>query len=58
MARHHRGLQARARVGAIDHTLIPGATNAELRALLEQTRPAVDAQLQHAREIRSALGQG
>lgn len=43
---------------AIDHTLIPGATNAELRALLEQTRPAVDAHLQHAREIRSALGQG
>ena len=43
---------------AIDHTLIPGAQNAELKALLEQTRPAVDAHLQHAREIRSALGEG
>ncbi|MET0399771.1 MAG: DUF4142 domain-containing protein [Longimicrobiaceae bacterium] len=43
---------------AIDQTLIPGAQNAELKALLEQTRPAIDAHLQHAREIRTALGQG
>ncbi len=43
---------------ALDRTLIPGAQNAELRALLEQTRPAIEAHLQHARELRSALGQG
>lgn len=41
---------------AIDGTLIPGAQNAELRQLLEQTRPAVDAHLQQAREIQAALG--
>jgi putative membrane protein len=41
---------------AIDDTLIPGAQNAELKALLEQTRPAVAAHLQHARELQTALG--
>jgi putative membrane protein len=41
---------------AIDNTLIPNAQNAELRALLEQTRPAVEAHLQHARQIQSSLG--
>jgi putative membrane protein len=41
---------------AIDQTLIPGATNAELKALLQQTRPAVDAHLQHARQIQTRLG--
>ncbi|HEU0299908.1 MAG TPA: DUF4142 domain-containing protein [Longimicrobium sp.] len=41
---------------AIDQTLIPSATNGELRALLQQTRPAVDAHLQHARQIQARLG--
>jgi len=40
---------------AIDDTLIPNAQNAELKALLEQTRPAVEAHLQHARELQTAL---
>jgi putative membrane protein len=43
-------------LAAIDQTLIPSAQNAELKALLEQTRPAVDAHLQHARQIQTALG--
>jgi putative membrane protein len=41
---------------AIDNTLIPNAQNPELKALLEQTRPAVEAHLQHARNIQSSLG--
>jgi putative membrane protein len=41
---------------AIDQTLIPSAQNAELRALLEQTRPAVAAHLEHARQLQSSLG--
>jgi putative membrane protein len=41
---------------AIDQTLIPGAQNAELKALLEQTRPAVAAHLDHARQLQTSLG--
>jgi putative membrane protein len=41
---------------AIDNTLIPNAQNPELKALLEQTRPAVEAHLQHARNLQSSLG--
>lgn len=41
---------------AIDQTLIPGAQNAELKALLEQTRPAVVAHLDHARQLQGTLG--
>jgi putative membrane protein len=41
---------------AIDQTLVPGARNAELKALLEQTRPAVAAHLDHARELQGTLG--
>lgn len=40
---------------AIDQTLIPSAQNAELKALLEQTRPAVAAHLDHAKQIQAAL---
>lgn len=43
---------------AIDKTLIPNAQNADLKALLQQTRPAVEAHLQHAKQIQSSLGQG
>ena len=41
---------------AIDQTLIPNAQNAELKALLEQTRPAVAAHLDHARRLQGTLG--
>ena len=41
---------------AIDQTLIPNAQNAELKALLEQTRPAVAAHLDHARQLQTSLG--
>ena len=40
---------------AIDQTLIPNAQNAELKALLEQTRPAVAAHLDHAKQIQTEL---
>ncbi|HEX2189395.1 MAG TPA: DUF4142 domain-containing protein [Longimicrobiaceae bacterium] len=43
---------------AIDRTLVPGAQNAELKALLQQTRPAIDAHLQHAKQIQASLGRG
>jgi len=39
----------------IDSTLIPSADNAELKTLLEETRPAVQAHLQHARQIQEQL---
>ena len=41
---------------AIDQTLIPSAQNGELKALLEQTRPAVQAHLDHARQLQTSLG--
>lgn len=41
---------------AIDNTLIPNAQNAELKALLQQTRPAVAAHLEHAQKIQGSLG--
>ncbi len=40
-------------LGAIDGSLIPGARNAELRALLVQVRPAVAAHLEHAQVLAS-----
>jgi putative membrane protein len=40
---------------AIDDTLIPNAENPELKALLEQTRPAVAAHLEHAKELQASL---
>ena len=42
---------------ALDRTLIPNATNAELRSLLETARGAVAAHLEHARALRSELQQ-
>lgn len=42
---------------AINNTLIPNAQNAELKALLQQTAPAVEAHLQHAKELQTSLGQ-
>ena len=40
---------------ALDKTLIPGATNAELKALLVKVRPAFVAHLEHAKHIQSSL---
>jgi putative membrane protein len=40
---------------AIDNTLIPNASNAELKALLEQTRPAIEGHLNHAKMIQAKL---
>ena len=41
---------------AIDQTLIPGARNAELKGLLQQTRPAIVAHLEHAKRLQASLG--
>jgi len=40
---------------AVDKTLIPGAKNAELKALLVKTRPAFVAHLEHAKRIQASL---
>jgi len=41
---------------AIDKTLIPSAQNADLRKLLEDTRPAVAHHLDMARQLQASLG--
>jgi putative membrane protein len=41
---------------AVDKTLIPGAKNEELKALLVKVRPAFEAHLAHAKQIQSSLG--
>ena len=43
---------------AVDKTLIPGASNAELKALLVKVRPAFVAHLEHAKMIQASLGEG
>src|SRR5262245_26276398 len=40
---------------AVDQTLIPGAQNAELKALLVKTRPAFVAHLEHAKHVQAEL---
>jgi putative membrane protein len=40
---------------AIDKTLIPSASNAELKSLLEKTRPAIAAHLEHAKHMQSMM---
>jgi len=40
---------------ALDKTLIPNATNGELKALLVKVRPAFVAHLEHARHLQSTL---
>ena len=40
---------------AVDKTLIPGAKNAELKALLVKVRPAFVKHLEHAKHVQSAL---
>lgn len=41
---------------ALDQTLIPGAQNAELKALLQGARPAFVAHLERAKQIQGTLG--
>ena len=43
-------------IDAVDKTLIPGATNAELKALLVKVRPAFVAHLEHAKTVLQSLG--
>lgn len=43
---------------AINGTLIPGATNGELRSLLEQGAAAFEAHLEHARQLQTSLAEG
>ena len=40
---------------AVDKTLIPGAKNDELKALLVKTRPAFVAHLDHAKHVQAAI---
>ena len=42
-------------LAAIDKTLIPGASNAELKALLVKVRPAFVAHLEHAKHVLASL---
>jgi putative membrane protein len=42
-------------IDALDKTLIPGATNEELKALLVKVRPAFVAHLEHAKQLQSSL---
>jgi putative membrane protein len=41
---------------AVDKVLIPNAKNEELKALLQKTRPAFVAHLDHAKKVQAALG--
>jgi putative membrane protein len=40
---------------AVDKTLIPGAKNADLKALLVKVRPAFVAHLEHAKHLQAAI---
>jgi putative membrane protein len=42
-------------IDAIDKTLVPGATNQELKALLVKVRPAFVAHLEHAKHLQATL---
>jgi putative membrane protein len=42
-------------IEAVDKTLIPGAQNADLKALLVKVRPAFVAHLEHAKMIQASL---
>ena len=48
---YHEGL-----LDAIDKLLLPSAQNAELKALLDQTRPAVVSHLKAAQDLKVSLG--
>jgi putative membrane protein len=42
-------------IDTLDKTLIPGATNEELKALLVKVRPAFVAHLEHAKRLQASL---
>ena len=42
-------------LGALDGVLIPTTENTELRRLLVEVRPAIEAHLRHARQVRQGL---
>ena len=44
-------------IDALDKTLIPGATNGELKALLVKVRPAFVAHLEHAKRLQASAGE-
>jgi putative membrane protein len=44
-------------IDALDDTLIPGATNAELKALLVKVRPAFVGHLEHAKRLQASASQ-
>jgi putative membrane protein len=44
-------------IDALDKTLIPGATNEELKALLVKVRPAFVAHLEHAKRLQASVAQ-
>lgn len=52
----HKVAYHQAVLDSIDKTLLPNAKNAELKALLEQSRPAFVAHLEHARHLLADLG--
>jgi putative membrane protein len=45
-------------IDALDKTLIPGAANAELKALLIKVRPAFVAHLEHAKRLQASIASG
>jgi putative membrane protein len=51
----HEVVYHQAVLDAVDKTLIPGASNAELKAMLVKVRPAFVAHLEHAKKIQSTL---
>ena len=42
-------------IGMLDGTLIPSAQNAELKSLLQNSRPAFQAHLEHAEKVQATL---
>ncbi|XQU71702.1 hypothetical protein OJJOAM_004491 [Cupriavidus sp. H18C1] len=42
-------------LNALDKTLVPSASNAELKALLVKVRPAFVAHLEHAKHLQASL---
>jgi putative membrane protein len=45
-------------IDALDKTLIPGATNQELKDLLIKVRPTFIAHLEHAKQLKKQLSEG
>jgi putative membrane protein len=52
----HEVVYHQAVLDAVDKTLIPGAKNEDLKALLVKVRPAFVAHLEHAKHVQASLG--